>query len=199
VTADLDTRSRQAYAPSADLLPDRDAATRVADGFARSRERFEEVVGWLGEEADALTHAELEQRLGADARELFRRLLQDHLDLRAVREQRIERVVDADGARRASAEAGHERALATVFGEVRVRRVAYRARGRCNLYPADAALNLPAEKHSHGLRRLAAIESARGSFGDAADAVCRATGRRLGKRQLERLAQRSAVDFDAFY
>jgi hypothetical protein len=39
-----------------------------------------------------------------------------------------------------------------------------------NLYPADAALNLPVEKHSHGVRRLAAIEAARGSFQDAHDA-----------------------------
>ena len=33
---------------------------------------------------------------------------------------------------------------------------------------ADAALNLPEEKHSHGLRNHAAIESARGSFKDVA-------------------------------
>jgi hypothetical protein len=200
VTADLDTRSRQGYAPSDGLLPEGDAATRVPDGFAGSRERFDVVAGWLaGEEAGALAHASLEQRLEAEARELFRQLLQDHLDLRAVREERIEQVVGADGARRASVEAGHERPLASVFGEVRVRRVAYRARGRCNLYPADAALNLPAERHSHGLRRLAAIESARGSFCDAADAVCRASGQRLGKRQLEQLARRSAADFERFY
>ncbi len=43
-----------------------------------------------------------------------------------------------------------------------VTRIAYRAPGAPNVYPADAALNLPAEKHSHGLRRHAAIESARG-------------------------------------
>lgn len=42
--------------------------------------------------------------------------------------------------------------------------------------PADAALNLPAEKHSHGLRRHATIESARGSFDDAAAAITPAAG-----------------------
>ena len=36
--------------------------------------------------------------------------------------------------------------------------IAYRAhRGHCNLYPADGALNLPSEKHSHGVRRMCAI------------------------------------------
>ncbi|HEY5986122.1 MAG TPA: ISKra4 family transposase, partial [Streptosporangiaceae bacterium] len=94
---------------------------------------------------------------------------------------------------------GHDRGLATVFGEVTVARIAYRARGRANLYPADAALNLPAEKHSHGLCRLAAVEAARGSFADAAAAVERATGVRVGKRQVEDLAARAAADIDDFY
>src|SRR5450759_1182948 len=57
----------------------------------------------------------------------------------------------------------------------------------------------PEEKHSHGLRRLAAVEAARGSFDEAAGAVERATGDRLGKRQVEELAARTAVDFDDFY
>src|SRR6266545_2853458 len=71
---------------------------------------------------------------------------------------------------------GHERGLATRFGPVNVARIAYRARGRANLHPADAALNLPVEKHSHGLRKLAAVEAARGSFADASAAIGRATG-----------------------
>ena len=100
---------------------------------------------------------------------------------------------------RGAIEAGHTRALTTVFGEVRVARQAYRRRGHANLYPADAALNLPAEKHSHGLRQLAALEAARGSFDDTAEAIERATGVRLGKRQAEALAGRAAVDIDDFY
>ena len=36
-------------------------------------------------EAAAASRADLEERLQADARELFRRLYQDHLDLRARR------------------------------------------------------------------------------------------------------------------
>ncbi len=80
-----------------------------------------------------------------------------------------------------------------------MRRLAYRARARCNLYPADGALNLPVHKHSHGLARLCAIESARGSFDDAVEAVERSSGQRIAKRQLEQLAQASARDFESFY
>ena len=170
------------------------------DGFARSRDRFETLLEWLdGEEAGGLSHGELETRLSVDHRELFRLLVQDHLDLRALREARLTGVRDADGADRSNAESGHSRALRTIFGEVVVRRVAYRGRGLGNLYPADAVLNLPTEKDSHGLRRLAAIEASRGSFDDAVAAIERSTGQQLGKRQVEDLTARAAVDFDAFY
>jgi L-ascorbate metabolism protein UlaG (beta-lactamase superfamily) len=61
----------------------------------------------------------------------------------------------------------------SVFGEVTVRRLAYRRRGQENLYLADGVLNPPAERASHGVRRLAAIESSRGSFDDGTDQVPR--------------------------
>ena len=176
------------------------SAAEPGAGFGAGRETFESVVGFLdGAEAAAMEHAELEAELDTRGRELMRRLLQDHLDLRAGREQRLDEVTDTDGVPRSRVESGHTRALTSVFGEVTVTRRAYRAPGHANLHPADAALNLPAEKHSHGLRRLAAIEAARGSFDTAVDAIDRATGVRLGKRQAEALATAAAADFDAFY
>ena len=86
-----------------------------------------------------------------------------------------------------------------MFGTVSVQRLAYRHRGTANLHPADAALNLPQERHTHGLRHLAAVESTRGSFDDAAEAIGRATGVAVAKRQVEQLTARAAVDVDAFY
>ncbi|MDP9208471.1 MAG: ISKra4 family transposase [Actinomycetota bacterium] len=68
-----------------------------------------------------------------------------------------------------------------------------------NLYPADAVLNLPVGRHSAGLARWAAVEAARGSFADAREAIERATGVRLGKRQVENLARTAAVDTETFY
>ena len=173
------------------------APTRVP--FAATRARFASILALVdSEDAFSLTHGELEEMLDREGRALMRQLLQDHLDLRTTREPRVE-VVDAAGIRRGSVERGHQRPLQTIFGEVDVTRLAYRSRGRANLHPADAGLNLPAEKHSHGLRQLAAIEAARGSYESAAEAVERRTGERLGKLQLEQLVARAAVDFDAYY
>src|SRR5512144_1402209 len=102
-------------------------ATAATAAFVESRSCFEGLIGFLDSHAAVeLQHGELEDRLLADGRELLRRLLQDHLDLRAAREQRIEELVDCDGVPRIAVERGDERSLSTVFGGVSVSRLAYR-------------------------------------------------------------------------
>ena len=174
---------------------------RPAAGFERSQALFARLVEWAaGERALGLEHSELEARLAADGRELARQVLQDQFDLRAVREQRPDAaVVGGDGMPRRSVERGHERDLHTVLGEVQVTRLAYRAVGSENLYPADAQLNLPPVRHSHGIRRLAALEAPRSSFEDAQAAIARATGQQIGTRQLRALTLAAAQDVGAFY
>lgn len=179
----------QAYAFSAD---------RVV--FERSLTLVDKTMGWLAQtQTLRLSHADLEQRLQEQAREVFRQLLQDHLDLRAAREDRVAAVTGSDGVTRKYVEPGHDRSLVTVFGKVTVARLAYRIKSATNLYPADATLNLPVGLHSHGLARLAAIESARGWFTSAQAAIERATGVRVGVRQVRQLAYGAAVDVDGFY
>jgi hypothetical protein len=168
--------------------------------FAESRKCFGELEDWMAsEEAAGLQHGELEEQLDVRGRELLRQLFQDRLDLTSAREERRHEVAGEDGVRRTRAERGRTRPLVTRFGQVTVSRIAYRSPGRPNVHPLDAALNLPEEKHSHGLRKLAAVEAARGSIEAAGAAVARATGVKIGKRQLEELARRAAVHVEAYY
>src|SRR5579862_3095015 len=117
------------------------------DPFAVSKAMFAALAAELaGPAAAGLTACELE----------------DLLDLRAAREEQQARehpgpVTGADGIARTRLETGHGRALATLFGTVRVTRCAWRCPGAGNFSPADAALSLPAGRHSH---KLAAIEAA---------------------------------------
>ncbi|MBT2492933.1 ISKra4 family transposase [Streptomyces sp. ISL-96] len=178
----------------------------TADPFARSVSAFETLMCTLsGRDASAWTHAELEEHLDAAGRELLRQLLQDHLDLRAMRAAEQVRagsgpvVVGPEGRARPWRESGHSRWLASMFGLVRVARVAHRGPGVSNVHPADAALSLPAGRHSMGLRRLAVTEAVRGSFDQAQQAVERRCGKVLGKRRLEELVVAAAVDTDDFY
>jgi len=169
-------------------------------GFECSQALFAGLVGWAAsEQALGLEHSELEVRLAEDARALARQVLQDQLDLRAGVEPRVDGVIGADGTPRRSVERGHERDLQTVLGEVRVTRLAYRAAGSENLYPADARLNLPPARYSHGIGRLAALEAPRSSFEDAQAAIVRQTGQQIGTRQLRQLTLSAAQDVDGFY
>ena len=171
-----------------------------AAAFTRAQGLFESLVGDLAErKADSLTHSELEVMISERGREVMLELLQGHMDLRSIREPQLTEVVDADQIPHRRIEKDHERQLNTVFGTVRIRRIAYRALGCANLHPLDADLNLPIERTSHGLRRLAAIEAARGSFADAKAAIERACGIVIGKLTVEHLTVRAAVDIDRFY
>jgi len=73
------------------------ASVEPSDTFALARTSFEGLLSWLeGTEAAALDHAGLEEQLDRRGRELLRQMLQGQLDLRALREERVENVVDAD-------------------------------------------------------------------------------------------------------
>jgi hypothetical protein len=175
------------------------------DPFAVSRDMFSALAaGLAGPAAAGLTACQLEELLDERGREVLRQLLQDHLDLRATREEQQARqrrapVTGTDGITRARLEPGHGRLLATLFGTVRVTRCAWRHPGAGNFCPADGALSLPAGRHSHSLARLAAIEAARGSFDAAHDAITRRCGPVIGKRQLEQAVTGAAADIPAFY
>ena len=177
----------QGYAPGQDAA------------FTQSRECYQDLENWMAsEDAAGLQHGELEEQLDARGRGLLRRLFQDRLDLTAAREERRHDVTGEDGVVRTRAEKGRTRPLVTKFGQVTVSRIAYRSPGRANVHLLDRELNLPEEKHSHGLRKLAAIEAARGSMEAAAAAITRATGVTIGKRQAEELARRCAAHVEAF-
>lgn len=173
---------------------------RIAtEDFSESKRLFTEIVEWLDDEKSGwIAHDQLERELGEKGRALLRQLFQDHLDLRAVREPRLREVKGSDGIARTGTEDSSCQ-LGTVFGEVTVPRMAYRKRGSSNLHPSDCVLNLPKNMYSHELCRLSAIESTRGSFDDAVQAIERGTGVLIGKRQLEQMAREASQDFDIFY
>ena len=164
-------------------------------GHARTRRMLR--VSWRAARGSASRTPGVEELLDAKGREWARLMYQEHLVLRAALERRTG-VVGADGVERTSTrESGRQ--LETVFGRVQVDRLAYQAPGSTDVHPMDAALNLPREIFSHGIRRMVAKEAARASFDEVVEIVRDYTGSTIGKRQVEELAVRAAQDFDAFY
>lgn len=148
-------------------------------------------------EGHDMTLSDLERELELEARELIRTMLQEHLDRRAPGDAEGP-VRDADGIERDRMQY-HERNVETVFGTVRVGRTGYGTEGTESLHPLDAALNLPEELYSLGVRRRVAEEAARTSFDEVAETMTRHTGADVPKRQLRELVERAAQDFDLFY
>src|SRR5213593_2887498 len=130
----------------------------IANSFAAADYEYATITSFLGsKEARALNHGDLERQLEGMGRELMRKLLQAHLDLRQPGDA-IAPVRDADGVTRAPTPM-HERTVETIFGTVTVSRTGYGADATASLHPLDAALNLPVEKYSLEVRRRVAVES----------------------------------------
>jgi hypothetical protein len=104
----------------------------------------------------------------------------------------------ADGVRR-SFQRLSARPLLLLFGSVEVPRIAYQAPEVEGLHPMDAALNLPEELYSHGVRRRVAVEIAKNSFDETVAHLASTTGAPVPKRQVEELTVRAAQDFEDFY
>ena len=168
--------------------------------FSAVREQVELMIGWArSDEALGLEHHGLEDRAMTDGLEVMRLLVQAHLDLRALREQHRDDVTDADGEVRRTAGDGQERTRVMIFGDVATSRIAYRKKGKPNLYPQDAELNWGPRCYSAGVEKRTAKASAAAPFGQAAAQVSAAGAITLGKRQAEEIAVAVAADFDGFY
>jgi hypothetical protein len=154
-----------------------------------------------GEACRAVTLDAMEVLVIERGRELLRELVQLSLDTQAEREVRQPQVTGQDGVRRARAERGHDRPVVTRLGQVRVRRIAYRAgiKGAGSLFPRDAVLNLPPLGYSWGLQQLAEMFCRAVSYEQAHEFVLAATGVAIGKRQLEQITVAAAADAERFY
>ena len=174
------------------------------DPFAVSKAMFAALADELaGPAAAGMTACELEELIDEESRKAVLQLVQDHYDLRALREEQQARkhpvpVAGTDGITRTRLETGHGRLLATLFGTVRVTRCAWRLPGAPDYCLADAALSLPARRHSHSLAKLAALEAARGWFDGAHDAIASRCGPVIGKPQIEESVLNAAADIPAF-
>ncbi len=172
----------------------------LAAALAAPAEQFAGLAAWAAGEARFCDHGEREKVTGEEGRELQRLVLQASFDVDAAREERpAGPVISAAGIRHGIVGAGHGRGVTSVFGPVRVTRMACRNRREPNLYPADARQVLPGDPYSLGMRSLAAFHLAGGGFGQAQEVIEARTGVTVGRAQLTGLAEDLAAWTDDFY
>ncbi len=116
--------------------------------------QFASMLTWTAQEAGGLDHGDREKEIAESGRELQRRLLEATFTIDAGCEERVEQVTSVAGIRHGTVEKGHDRGVVSIFGPVRVSRLAYRNRREASLYPADARWALPDDPYSLGMRSL---------------------------------------------
>ena len=108
--------------------------------FEYSAEQFHSLTSrLLSKEAGEMRHCDLETLIECEGRELLRRLLQDHLSLRAKHEQEFGltgAVVGAEDEECMHKRSGTSRRLMSIFGPVSVQRIQYGGRGIGSLHPS---------------------------------------------------------------
>jgi len=171
----------------------------VAAALAGPIEQFSSMISWTAGQAAGLDHGERETTIEQSGRDLQRRLLEATFTIDSAREQRITHVDSAAGIRHGTVESGHDRGVNSVFGPLRVSRLAYRNRREANLYPADARWVLPDDPYTLGMRTLVAFHVATGGYGQAQQIIAARTGVTIGRAQLTGLATDLAAWTDDFY
>jgi hypothetical protein len=171
----------------------------LAAALEDSAEQFSGLLTWAAQESGFLDHGEREKVISREGRELERRLLQATFRLDAALEERAPQVTSAAGVRHRTVEAGQGRGLASVFGPVRVTRMACRHGHEENLYPADARSVMPRDPYSMGMRALAAFHLAVTGYGQAREIIEDRTGVRIGHAQLAGIARDLAAWTGDFY
>ena len=171
-----------------------------SDVFATARQHFDAIINSL--ECDPTTYAldsdDLEEHIYREGRELMRKLLQAHYDMRAPARPVFD-VVDEEGIGRTFSRANTGRNNNSRFGTVRISRVAFCCAQAAQLCPLDADLNLAPTKLSRQMLKLVCEHAREVSFETTQEQICALTGLNIGNRQLEEAVVYVTQDFDAFY
>jgi hypothetical protein len=168
---------------------------------SRGIDALRELERWLsGQVAQGAGMSVLERESERRGREVLRLSLQAHIDACGDGDlgPAIE-LSEPDGLVRLAHRRRHTRPLVTLFGEVKVTRIGYSARGHQAIHPLDAELKLPARLWSYECQRRLLRAVVCGPFDEAIALIAEITGTTVPKRSAEQLLQAAAVDFESFY
>jgi hypothetical protein len=143
--------------------------------------------------------ADLEEAVHQDLLALGAAAVQDGLDAISAAEVRRRDVTGPEGASRPWADPGRTRTVVTLFGDVTFARIAYRGPGLPDVFPADAALDLPAgPSYSRALEARTAYLEALLPHRQVRDLLEWETGVTIHTRQQREIAARAAADAATF-
>lgn len=163
--------------------------------FSASYTQFATLIDGVKALPATATHSDIERYLDHNGRELLRIILQDRLN-RSTAAESSEPPAGMDPDEVVRRTTGRD--LRTVFGDVELRRVTWKAPETEGRRPLDAQLNMPDGLYSHRVAEFLGWEVAHTSFGVGIQSLL-ARGIKVPMRQAEELAADFSEHFDAFY
>ena len=169
-----------------------------------AQREFKSLEGWMfSAEAMDLPLDQLEREQETRGREVFRLMLQAHIQARGLGDvgDAIE-VIPAEGEEKViqlSFRSNHLRHETTIFGEVKVERLGYSRPGVPAIHPLDEDLSLPERTCSYEVQRRLVKAAVQGPFDEAVERLAEATGVAMPKRTAEEIVKDAAEDFAPFY
>jgi len=176
------------------------SSPEIPSPAARSgRQAFWDLERWLyGGDSGTWGLQAIEVEEERRGREMLRLLLQGHIDVRGEGDvgEALWVVPPDDPGQELlyTHKRIHTRGLVTIFGTVKVARVAYGKPGHASIHPLDAGLQLPARSYSYEIQRRLVKSAVQGPFDEALEAVRESTGIVIPKRSAEQIVVDASAD-----
>lgn len=136
------------------------------------------------------------------SREVQRLLLQAHVQARGLGDVGEAVVVRGEGCESEQVlghRERHRREVVTIFGEVDVVRLGYRARRGTSVHPLDEEMELASRSFSQEVQRRVVKAAVQGPYDEAVERLQEGTGVVVSKRSAQEVVEDAATDVDAFY
>lgn len=166
--------------------------------YSDAQDHLDFMIKHLGS-AGKQDHAVTEEYIRSQGDEVLRLLLQGYLSQQTQNESRASSVTCSDGQERNHARKDSSRTLASLFGKVNVKRIAYSQRQQSSVFPLDAELNLHADQYSDGVRKRIISDVIDRSYDKTIKRHSENCSGIVGKRQAIQLTMDAAQDFVPFY
>lgn len=173
-------------------------STHVRREAGEAEQAFEELVSWMtSKQARLLPLHEVERIEEEQIREVARLLLQEHLNARG--HGGVGHGVKRADGNILTEHRLRERDYVSIFGKVKIERLAYGAAGARSILPLDEQMNLPQRSYSYELQKRVTRQGALGPFEAARETIEEWSGVGVPKRMVEALALDAAQDVEPFY
>ncbi len=162
-----------------------------------AEQAFKELSAWMiSKQAGSMALHEVEGIEEEQIREVARLLLQEHINTRG--HGAVGHAVRRADGKMLTEHRVRQRGYVSIFGKVKIERVAYGAQGVRSIMPVDEQMNLPQRSYSYELKNRVTRQGALGAFETARGTIGEFTGVDIPKRMVEALAIDAAQDVEPF-